>query len=352
MKQLTLCRAAAAALGLLLLAGCGAASSGPASSAGGASAAATVPADSGAACPFTDDLGREVTLEAAPRRVAALTGSYADIWCTAGGRDTLVASASDAWTDFDLGLGEEVANIGGAMGVSVEELLAAAPDLVLASTNIPSNQEMLPALEAAGVDVAFFSVDTFEDYLRMLEICTGLTGSPEAYQTYGEAVAEEIEAARARAPGPGAPRGRARPPAPPPPPAALEEQGPEKVLYIRAAASVVKPKGSSGTVLGEMLADLGCINIADQDQSLLEDLSMEAILAADPDKILIVLQGADPEPAKAQLEGEVLSNPAWQQLTAVREGRVYYMDKDLYHLKPNARWGEAYDHLVEILYGV
>lgn len=334
MKQLTLCRAAAAALCLLLLAGCGAASSGPASSAGGASAAATAPADSGAACTFTDDLGREVTLEAAPRRVAALTGSYADIWCTAGGRDTLVASASDAWTDFDLGLGEEVANIGGAMGVSVEELLAAAPDLVLASTNIPSNQEMLPALEAAGVDVAFFSVDTFEDYLRMLEICTGLTGSPEAYQTYGEAVAEEIEAARARAA------------------AALEEQGPEKILYIRAAASVVKPKGSSGTVLGEMLADLGCINIADQDQSLLEDLSMEAILAADPDKILIVLQGADPEPAKAQLEGEVLSNPAWQQLTAVREGRVYYMDKDLYHLKPNARWGEAYDHLVEILYGV
>ena len=334
MKQLTLCRAAAAALCLLLLAGCGAASSGPASSAGGASAAATAPADSGAACTFTDDLGREVTLEAAPRRVAALTGSYADIWCTAGGRDTLVASASDAWTDFDLGLGEEVANIGGAMGVSVEELLAAAPDLVLASTNIPSNQEMLPALEAAGVDVAFFSVDTFEDYLRMLEICTGLTGSPEAYQTYGEAVAEEIEAARARAA------------------AALEEQGPEKVLYIRAAAPVVKPKGSSGTVLGEMLADLGCINIADQDQSLLEDLSMEAILAADPDKILIVLQGADPEPAKAQLEGEVLSNPAWQQLTAVREGRVYYMDKDLYHLKPNARWGEAYDHLVEILYGV
>ncbi len=334
MKQLTLCRAAAAALCLLLLAGCGAASSGPASSAGGASAAATAPADSGAACTFTDDLGREVTLEAAPRRVAALTGSYADIWCTAGGRDTLVASASDAWTDFDLGLGEEVANIGGAMGVSVEELLAAAPDLVLASTNIPSNQEMLPALEAAGVDVAFFSVDTFEDYLRMLEVCTGLTGSPEAYQTYGEAVAEEIEAARARAA------------------AALEEQGPEKVLYIRAAASVVKPKGSNGTVLGEMLADLGCINIADQDQSLLEDLSMEAILAADPDKILIVLQGADPEPAKAQLEGEVLSNPAWQQLTAVREGRVYYMDKDLYHLKPNARWGEAYDHLVEILYGV
>ena len=334
MNKTKLCRAAAAALCALLLAGCGgAASSAPASSAAAASSAASAPEQS-AAYTFTDDLGREVTLEAAPQRVAALTGSYADIWCTAGGKDTLIASASDAWTDFDLGLAEDVANIGGAMGVSVEELLASAPDLVLASTNISSNQEMLPTLEAAGIKAAFFSVDTFEDYLRMLEICTTLTGCPENYQTYGEAVAEEIEAARARAAG------------------VLAQQEPESVLYIRAAASVVKPKGSDGTVLGEMLADLGCVNIADQDESLLEDLSMEAILAADPDKIFIVLQGADPEPAKAQLEGEVLSNPAWQQLTAVQEGEVYYMDKDLYHLKPNARWGEAYDHLVEILYGV
>lgn len=336
MKKTKLCRAAAAALCALVLAGCGgAASSAPASSASSAAApAASAPAESAASYTFTDDLGREVELDAAPQRVAALTGSYADIWCTAGGKDTLAASASDAWTDFDLDLGEDVANIGGAMGVSVEELLASTPDLVLASTNIPSNQEMLPTLEAAGVKVAFFSVDTFEDYLRMLEVCTTLTGCPDRYQTYGEAVAGEIEAARARAAD------------------ALAQQEPENVLFIRAAASVVKPKGSDGTVLGEMLADLGCINIADQDQSLLEDLSMEAILAADPDKIFIVLQGADPEPAKAQLEGEVLSNPAWQQLTAVQEGEVYYMDKELYHLKPNARWGEAYDHLVEILYGV
>lgn len=334
MNKTKLCRAAAAALCALLLAGCGgAASSAPASPAAAASSAASAPEQS-AAYTFTDDLGREVTLEAAPQRVAALTGSYADIWCTAGGKDTLIASASDAWTDFDLGLAEDVANIGGAMGVSVEELLASAPDLVLASTNISSNQEMLPTLEAAGIKVAFFSVDTFEDYLRMLEICTTLTGCPENYQTYGEAVAEEIEAARARAAG------------------VLAQQEPESVLYIRAAASVIKPKGSDGTVLGEMLADLGCVNIADQDESLLEDLSMEAILAADPDKIFIVLQGSDPEPAKVKLEGEVLSNPAWQQLTAVQEGEVYYMDKDLYHLKPNARWGEAYDHLVEILYGV
>ena len=327
MKRINLCRAAAALLSVLLLAGCGGASSAPAPSEPPAASEA-------AAYAFTDDLGREVALEAAPRRVAALTGSYADIWCTAGGKDTLTASASDAWTDFDLDLSAGVANLGGVKSPSVEDLLASEPDLVLASTNTAADLEMLPILEAAGVETAFFEVDTFEDYLRMLKICTELTGCPENYEKYGEAVAEEIEAARARAA------------------AALAKEEPQEVLYIRAAASLVKVKGTDGNVLGAMLADLGCVNIADQDQSLLETLSMEAILAADPDKIFIVLQGADPEPARAQLEGEVLSNPAWQQLTAVQEGEVYYMDKDLYHLKPNARWGEAYDRLVEILYGV
>ena len=328
MKHSSFCRAAAL-LCAVLLAGCAAAPS-----AGPSSVPETPAASAAAYYSFTDDLGREVTLDAAPRRVAALTGSYADIWCAAGGKETLAAAASDAWTDFDLGLTEEAANLGGAMGVSVEALLASGPDLVLASTNIPSNQELLPTLEAAGIEVAFFSVDTFEDYLRMLEVCTALTGCPELYRTHGAAVAEEIEAARARAA------------------AALETREPERVLFIRAAASMVKPKGSDGTVLGEMLADLGCVNIADQDESLLEELSMEAILAADPDKIFIVLQGADPEPARQRLEGDILSNPAWQQLSAVQAGQVYYMDKALYHLKPNARWGEAYDQLVEILYGV
>ena len=60
---------------------------------------------------FQDDLGRTVTLDA-PTRVAALTGSFADIWCLAGGEDTLVAAAGDSWTSFELTLGAEVTDLG------------------------------------------------------------------------------------------------------------------------------------------------------------------------------------------------------------------------------------------------
>ena len=46
----------------------------------------------------------------------------------------------------------------------------------------------------------------------------------------------------------------------------------------------------------------------------------------------------------------LLSNPAWSPLRAVEEGRFYTLDQALYNFKPNARWGEAYEKLAQILY--
>ena len=121
------------------------------------------------------------------------------------------------------------------------------------------------------------------------------------------------------------------------------------MLYLRIAASGVRAKNSKGTVLGQMLQSLGCVNIADSDATLLETLSLEHILLADPDYIFIVQQGDDTAAAQAQLERFFAENPAWSGLTAVQEGRVHQLDKQLYNLKPNARWGEAYLLLEDLL---
>ena len=275
---------------------------------------------------FTDDLGREVTL-AKPRRVAALIGSFADVWCLAGGQGTLVAAADDSWTQFDLDLPETVENLGAVKEPNVEKLLAAEPDFVLGSTKTAADVELLDLLEQSGIGVAYFDISSFADYLRMLEVCTQLTGCPERYTQYGADVQSQVEQAIARQDG-SAPR----------------------VLYVRATGSSCKVKNSQGTVLGEMLASLGCVNIADSETGLLETLSMETILAEDPEHIFVVLQGSDTTKAEQTLEMSLLSNPAWNELTAVREGRYHVMDQRLYNVKPNARWGEAYEKLADILY--
>ena len=107
----------------------------------------------------------------------------------------------------------------------------------------------------------------------------------------------------------------------------------------------------TGEVSAEMLKDLGCINIADSEDSLLEDLSLEVILEQDPDFIFVTTMGASEEAAMASLDELLLSNPAWASLTAVQEGHFHLLPKDLFHLKPNARWGESYEILADYLYG-
>lgn len=277
---------------------------------------------------LTDDLGRSVTIERQPQRVAALIGSFADIWCLAGGADSLAAAADDTFRKFDLPISAETINLGATKDISLEKLLAAQPQLVIASCSTAEQVALEPMLSQMGLNTVYFDVDSFEDYLRMLRVCTQITGCDENYARYGEAVQAQVDAARARADG-------SRP----------------TVLYVRATGSSCRVKGSEGSVLGEMLHAMDCANIADSEESLLENLSIEAILEADPDFIFVVEQSADPDAAKAVLEKTLFSSPAWQTLTAVREGRVHVMDGSLFNLKPNSRWGEAYEQLAEILYG-
>ena len=297
----------------LLLGGCG------------ASAPSGAPAPSSkTALTFTDDLGREITVDT-PKRVACLIGSFAPTWCLAGGQESLVAAAADTWTQFDLGLDEDVVNLGAVKEPNLELLLAAQPDLVIASSNTAAQVELLETFDAMGLNAAYFKVSSFEEYLEMLEICTRITASPESYVRSGSDIQEQVDQARRRVDG-SAPR----------------------VLYVRATGSSCKVKSSRDSVLGEMLRDLGCVNIADG--GLLEELSMEVIWQEDPEHIFLVIQGSDPTQAEALLEKTLLSNPAWEMLTAVQEGRLHIMDPALYNLKPNDRWGEAYEKLADILY--
>lgn len=277
---------------------------------------------------FTDDLKREVTVSKNPQKVAALIGSFADVWNLAGG--SVCAAPDDAWSDFGLDIDGAV-NIGGAHSPSLELLLSAEPDFVIASASTAANVDMKEVLENAKITVAYFDVDCFEDYLDMLDICTDITGRKDLYEKNGLNIKNKIEKIKENMEGNNIP----------------DEQ--KTVLLLRASAGFVKAKNSEGTVLGEMLSDLGCINIADSDKSLLENLSIESILKSDPYRIFIVTMGDDTDAARNSLSRIMKENPAWNDLGAVKENRMYFMDKKLFNLKPNARWADAYEQLYEIL---
>ena len=277
---------------------------------------------------FTDALGQQIKIRKNPERVAALIGSFADVWMLSGGK--LCAAAEDAWSDFGLEL-EGAVNIGGAHSPSLELLLSSNPDLVIASSSTASNVNMKDTLLSSGITVAYFDVDNFEDYLQMLDICTDITGRKDLYEQNGLNIQSQIESVKEKY---------------------KNEDIPEAertVLLLRVSASSIKAKGSAGTILGEMLCDIGCVNIADSDKTLLENLSVESIILKNPYHIFAVAMGSDNETAREILDGMIEENPAWKTLSAVQEGRIHMMDKKLFNLKPNERWGEAYQRLYESL---
>lgn len=277
---------------------------------------------------FIDALGRQVSVQKNPQRVAALLGSFADVWQLAGG--TVCATANDAWDDFGLELNDAI-NIGGAHSPSLELLISSNPDFVLASSSTSSNTDMKDTLESMGITVAYFDVDNFEDYIDMLDTCTDITGRKDLYKQNGLALQTQIETIKANYQNSDIP------------------QNQRTVLLLRATSSTVKAKSSKGTILGEMLEDMGCINIADSDTSLLENLSVEAIIKKEPYHIFAVTMGSNTEAAKASIENMIKDNAAWRTLDAIQNNRLHIMDKVLFNLKPNARWAEAYLKLYETL---
>ncbi|NMD44507.1 MAG: ABC transporter substrate-binding protein [Clostridiales bacterium] len=279
---------------------------------------------------FTDALGRNVAVNKNPKRVAALIGSFADVWLLSGG--SVCATVEDAWDDFNLDIPNAV-NIGGAHSPNLELLLTAEPDFVIASASTASNVEMKKVLENVGIVVAYFDVDNFDDYLSMLSVCTDITGRKDLFELNGLKIKEQIDSIKAEFKKANLPENE------------------RSVLLLRAASGFVKAKGSTGTILGEMLSDLGCINIADSDSSLLETLSVESVIRQEPYRIFVVTMGDDTEKALDNFSRMMEENPAWGTLSAVIEGRVHIMDRKLFNIKPNAKWAESYEKLSKILLG-
>ena len=288
--------------------------------------AAELPGEAEEVYCFEDDLGESFSLHS-PKRVAVLIGSFADIWCLAGGRESIVAAADDSWTSFHLDLPKDTVNTGTVKEPNLEHILSANPDVIIGSCNTASNVGLKDVMRQAGIPFACFDVQNFGDYLRVLKICTELTGHQENYEMYGSSQEKTIEDTLQRADG-SSPR----------------------ILCLRATGASCKIKGSRDFLLGEMLSDLGCVNIADSETSLLENLSLETVMKEDPEYIFCVLQGSDDTAARETLEKNLISNPAWGSLSAVKEGHFYLLEQSLYNLKPNARWGEAYEKLADILY--
>lgn len=273
--------------------------------------------------PVTDADGKTFYVSKSDRVVCAY-GSFAECWLLSGGR--LVGVTEDAVSERGLDIGEDVAVVGTVKEINLELLVSLDPHFVILSADLTAHRQLAHKLISMGISAALFRVDSFDDYDKMMSQFCKVNGTDGLYASNVTEVRSRIELLKSSVP---------------------SESTGKTSLVMRVYSNGIKVK--TDNLAEDIAVDLGCVSIAKNDPSLLSDLSVEAIVSADPDFIFVLTMG-DEEDAVRYLDAFIEGNPAFASLSAVKNGRLVLLPKELFHYKPNNRWDESYEYMAKIIY--
>lgn len=283
--------------------------------------------------------GSTVTIKKNPGKVVNLYASFTTLWYEAGGTVIGCIGGNSSQALYNEYIGRDITSDKGVTVVAtsssgkkwdMEKIIAIQPELIICSTAMSGYATVQKPAEAAGIPVIAVSYDDFSDYLKWFKVFCNLSGHPELWDSVAMKSLDDVVEVLCEIPDGNAPR----------------------VFSMFANASKLEAN-TSATVVGGMVTAMKATNIVDSwdNASGAErlEINLETVFAADPD-IIIVQCHAGTDAAKAQVEETYGNNPVWQSLKAVKNGKVFYLEKTLFHNKPNSRFAEAYEKLAEILY--
>lgn len=240
----------------------------------------------GSAAAVPDDLGRPVNVTA-PTRVVSLAPELTE-WVVALGKERLLVAVSQ---DCDQPPSiRHLPRVGPYFKPSLERIVAARPDLVLASGR-GTPKDLVERLQNLGIPVYVFYPRRLARFLDDLPHLGAVLGA-------GPEMAAVVAGLR-----------RAVQEAPRVPPTRVA------VLIDLHPMYALGP----GNLLDDLLAALGATNVYADASVPYPSISAESLLARAPDVILVA--SAHPEGARAELSR--------LPLEAVRRGRVHVLDPDL-----------------------
>lgn len=124
-----------------------------------------------------------------------------------------------------------------------------------------------------------------------------------------------------------------------------KENKKDVLILFGAPGSVMVSTDNS--YVGNLVKIAGGNNIFESESSSFIQVNMEEIIKRNPDKILIMTH-AVPEEAKKTVEEE-FAKATWQQLDAIKNNKVYYLENGYFGMSANLKVIEALDKLGVIL---
>ena len=258
-----------------------------------------------------DDFGDTIRVAPPAQRIVSLIPATTEILFALGAGGRLVGRTHwDRWPDA----ARFVPDLGDGIRPNVEAVLAARPDLVVLYAS-GDNRAAAARLRDAGVRTLAIKVDSIAEFRRAARLLGRLTGD----SARGVAVVDSVDATLARV-------------------RAATRSLPRPTVFIRSWKAPLLTIGG-GSFMTELLDIAGARNVYDERPEPSPQVSLEDVIRRDPELVLASPEG----------RADILADPAWQSLRAVREGRVLAFDYELV-ARPSVRLGEAAVALATLLH--
>mgnify|MGYP002769111608 CR=1 FL=1 len=118
------------------------------------------------------------------------------------------------------------------------------------------------------------------------------------------------------------------------------------ILFAAPGSTMIATEKS---YIGNLVKIVGGKNIIEDTSLAYVTYSKEEIAKLNPDKILVMMH-ALPEQTKAALETEMATDSSWQNIEAVRNGKVEYLDNTYFGMSANLKVIEGLDMLYDIVH--
>ncbi len=282
----------AAVFPILIAVGCSQATGGSAPQ-GMASPSAAGAEASPSPITVTDDAGRQVTLAAPPRRIVSISASNTEILYALGLEDSVVGV--DQYSDYPPTV-EEKPRVGGYARPDLEKIVVLEPDLIL-GTGIHV-KTTLPELERRGLATMIVDPRDLNSVLEKIRLIGSMTARDREAEALVGRLRARIEAVEAR----------------------VRDATPVRVFY---ELSPQLHTAGPGSFVDDLIRRVGGTNIAAGAGKEWPQLDQEVIFLANPEVILLADHAAGESPER------VAARPGWNQISAVRNGRVVALDPDV-----------------------
>ena len=228
-----------------------------------------------------DDRGSTITLARPAQRIVSLLPSLTETVCELGACDRLVGT--DRYSNWPASV-RALPKLGGLEDAQIERIVALRPDLVLVAVSARA----IERLRALGLPVLALEPRNSADTERVIASVAQALGTPAAATALLARMRARMDAAAARVPAHW--RGRS--------------------VYVEVAATPYA--AGEASFVGELLAQLGLLNVVPAAMGPFPQLNPEFVLRAQP-ALLIATQGAI---------ADMPSRPGWSALGALRKRHV------------------------------